>query len=524
MSQNTNGSLALNQRNKEIIVIAATKQPEESKLRVAAYCRVSTDSEDQLNSFAAQYHHYFSLIAAQEKWTLVDIYADEGITGTSAEKRTDFQRLLKDCRDGKVDRILVKSISRFSRNTKECLEILRELKSMGITVRFEKENIDTNEVAGEMATTIYAALAQGESESIANNVRWGIQKRMESGTFQTGPAPFGYRWENGSLVIEKTEAKTVRQIFDWYLAGVATYEIAERLTNEAGNARVWSESTVAYILTNERYAGDALFQKRYTTDTLPFKRAANNGEHPMYYVRLYNPPILSREDFDRAQMLRSTRASKCVFTPRVHPLTGKVVCGSCRRMLRTKVNRGISYMVCRVHSKNPEACPVSQIPEQTIYEAFCRLCYKLRHSEVLSQMLSNQRAVRTRRLLWRPEVIALNEKISNITNQSHTLAVLKQQGLVDSDIFISKSNALAEQLRKAKLEKERCMEAADTSSIPITSELMVILSSGPDFLDAFDEKLFCQLIDRIIVDSNTQLRFRLKNGLELREQVERTVR
>ena len=175
--QMTNGNTALQEKQSRVITIGADEKPKNIRLRVAAYIRVSSASEDQLNSFAAQNRYYTNLISGKENWSLVDIYADEGITGTSAEKREDFQRLLADCRRGLIDRVLVKSISRFARNTKECLEVIRELKNLGIGVCFEKENIDTSTMSGEMMTTLFASFAQAESESISGNMRWSYQRR-----------------------------------------------------------------------------------------------------------------------------------------------------------------------------------------------------------------------------------------------------------------------------------------------------------------------------------------------------------
>lgn len=179
----TDGSLALNE--KKVIVIERAERPESQKLRVAAYARVSSDSTDQLNSFMAQTNYYSTLISSNENWTMADIYADEGITGTSAQKRPDFQRLLSDCRKGRVDKILVKSISRFARNTTECLETIRELKAIGVGVCFEEQGIDTSDMSGELLTAVFAAIAQKESESISGNMRWSYQQRMKSGTYQT---------------------------------------------------------------------------------------------------------------------------------------------------------------------------------------------------------------------------------------------------------------------------------------------------------------------------------------------------
>ncbi len=214
MTSMTDGSLALQDKQRRIITIAASETPQDIKLRVAAYARVSSSSDDQLNSFAAQNRYYTTLIGSKENWTLVDIYADEGVTGTSSEKREDFKRMISDCRKGLIDRILVKSISRFARNTKECLEAIRELKSLGVSICFEKEHINTGTMSGEMITTLFASFAQAESQSISGNKRWSYKRRMQSGEFNTCKNPFGYRLKDGKLEVYEPEAVIVREIFD----------------------------------------------------------------------------------------------------------------------------------------------------------------------------------------------------------------------------------------------------------------------------------------------------------------------
>ena len=214
----TSGSLALEQQR--VIVIPAHDEIVARKLRVAAYARVSSSSEDQLNSYRVQNQYYSELISGNPDWEMVDIYADEGITGTSVEKREDFQRMMQDCRKGKIDRILVKSISRFARNTKDCLAAVRELKELGVSILFEEQGIDTARVSSEMVTAIMASLAQKGSESISGNVQWGYQKRMESGKFNTCKAPYGFTLHEGKLSIKEGEAAVIRFIFQLYLNGL----------------------------------------------------------------------------------------------------------------------------------------------------------------------------------------------------------------------------------------------------------------------------------------------------------------
>ena len=262
----TNGNLALEQQR--VIVIPAHDEIIARKLRVAAYARVSSSSEDQLNSYRVQNQYYSELISGNPDWEMVDIYADEGITGTSVEKREDFQRMMQDCRKGKIDRILVKSISRFARNTKDCLAAVRELKELGVSVQFEEQGIDTSKVSSEMVTAIMASLAQKGSESISSNVRWGVQKRMLDGTFISSSVPYGYEMFHGQLRILPSEAQFVKWIFQAYLSGLNAQSIAEQMNQAYAllgieNTRKWHNTTILYILSNERYIGDSLWQKTY---------------------------------------------------------------------------------------------------------------------------------------------------------------------------------------------------------------------------------------------------------------------
>ena len=306
--QLVDGATALAEKQSRVIKIEPAEQPQNMLLRVAAYTRVSSDSEDQLNSFAAQNRYYTELISGKAGWRMVDIYADEGITGTSVAKRDDFQRMMADCRRGLIDQILVKSISRFARNTKDCLQNIRELKELGVNVRFEREGIDTVNVSSELITAIYAAFAQKESESISGNMRWSYQRRMESGEFNTCKAPWGFRLDGRKLKICESEADIVQRIFREYLSGKNPQEIADDLNASCLTERVWNYKAVDYILQNERYAGNALLQKRYTPDMLSRQQKTNHGEREMYFVPESNDAIISPEIFERAQVLRQKRS------------------------------------------------------------------------------------------------------------------------------------------------------------------------------------------------------------------------
>ena len=522
----TSGNLALEQQR--VIVIPAHDEIIARKLRVAAYARVSSSSEDQLNSYRVQNQYYSELISGNPDWEMVDIYADEGITGTSVEKREDFQRMMQDCRKGKIDRILVKSISRFARNTKDCLAAVRELKELGVSVLFEEQGIDTSKVSSEMVTAIMASLAQKGSESISGNVRWGVQKRMQDGTYLPSSLPFGYTMIEKSIQIDETQAEIVREIYTAYLAGKNVDEIAEKLNQTQAGSRRWYNTTIRYMLSNERYIGDSLWQKTYATDTLPRKQIKNTGACLQYYVEGTHPAIMAKSTYEAVQLLRAERkkADRASFTDTSKAFRKRICCGVCGTPYQRKFIADNTYWVCRLHNQSKDKCLNQAVPEKQITAAFFHLYYKLKHhgGPIFAQMLSNLQRIRYSRMLWNEDVISLNKKISDILSQVQFLAQLQQVGGVDPDTFITSNNKLSEQLRRLKQEKARLLDTDSDDLADRTRDLMDALEDGPDFLDSFDAELFDALVEKIIVDSNERLRFRLKNGLELTEQIERTRR
>ena len=517
--EKTNGSLAMAPR---VITIPAANQETARKLRVAAYARVSSNSEDQKHSFAAQNAYYSKLITDNPDWELADIYADQGITGTSIDKRDDFLRMMEDCRKGRIDRILVKSSSRFARNAKESLEAVRELAALGVSVYFEEQNIDTAQVSGEVLIAIFAALAQRESEAISKRRRWSYQVQMKKGQFNTCQAPIGYRLDGRELEVIPEEAKVVQRIFREYLSGRNSRELARMLNEENVLGLDWKYNTIDYILQNERYAGNALLQKRYTTDTLPFCLKKNRGERPQYFVEDINEAIVSQKIFDKAQALRRERR---VAQGQMHNKVSQHMRCSCGSPIRAKQVRDRWYWVCCWHDER-HTCPLMPIPEEEVEQAFLRLYYRLKHYgiDVLTQLISDLYAARTGSLLWSENIVEINKQISDIASQERLLTQLKQQGSVDPDIFISRGNLLAERRRELKLQKERILRSEEDHTIQQTQDLLDVLESGPDWLDDFDEQLFSDMVEKIVVVDNETLRFRLLNGLEVTEKIERTQR
>ena len=280
----------------------ARKQEEEKpKLRVAAYCRVSTDSDEQATSYEAQVEHYTEYIQKNPDWEFAGIYADDGISGTNTKKREEFNRMIDDCKAGNIDMIITKSISRFARNTLDCLKYIRQLKDMNIPVLFEKESINTMDAKGEVLITIMASLAKQESQSLSQNVKMGLQYRYQQGKVQINHNRFlGYTKDaNGNLVIDPEQAETVKRIYREYLEGLSMDKIAAGLERDGiltgAGGKKWHTSTINKILRNEKYIGDALLQKTYTTDFLNKTRVKNNGLVPQYYVEGDHEAIIPKD-------------------------------------------------------------------------------------------------------------------------------------------------------------------------------------------------------------------------------------
>jgi len=314
-----------------------------SHIRLAAYCRVSTDQEDQLHSFEAQVQYYTDYIESHKEYDLAGIYADEGISGTNTRKRKDFQRLIQDCEDGKIDLVITKSISRFARNTQDCLTYSRKLKALGIGIIFEKEHINTLDASGELLFTILSSLAQDESRNISENCKWGIRSKFKKGEMHIDASTFlGYdKDDNGKLVINEEQAPIIRRIYDEFLWGKNPQQIAADLERDGiktgrGNTK-WHTTTVISILTNEKHKGDALLQKTYTADFLTKRQVKNHGEVTQYYVTDSHEGIIDKETWSavqeelqrRTDYMEKHHLQKYSYGDAWSPFIGRVYCGKC---------------------------------------------------------------------------------------------------------------------------------------------------------------------------------------------------
>ena len=370
--------------------LAENLQPQ--KRRIAAYCRVSTDQEEQLSSFEAQVSYYTNFIERNPDFECAGIYADEGISGTNTKKREQFNRMIEDCKAGKIDGIITKSISRFARNTLDCLNYVRQLKDLGIGVTFEKENIFTLDSKGEVLLSILSSLAQDESRSISENSTWGIRRRFEQGRLFINATKFlGYdKDKNGNLVINKKQAEIVRRIYREFLDGKGANRVArelegDRVINWNGKTK-WCENSIRKMLTNEKYKGDALLQKTYTVDFLSKKRADNTGQVPQYYVEDSHPAIIDKEMWEAVQLEMERRRDfarehgiqKLEYASEDNPFAGRVICGSCGQVFGRKVwnstDDRFRRIVCRCNGKyvvkGEKGCESRHIDDGVLYQAF----------------------------------------------------------------------------------------------------------------------------------------------------------
>lgn len=346
--------------------------------RVAAYARVSSGKDAMLHSLSAQISYYNNYIGGRGDWEFAGIYADEAISGTK-DTRAEFQRLLTDCRNGKIDMVITKSITRFARNTVTLLETVRELKLLGIDVYFEKENTHSLSTDGEFMLTILASYAQEESRSASENQKWRIRKMFEQGRLNNCNM-LGYRLIDGKLHIVPNEAEIVKTIFDDYLSGMGTNTIMKKLNNagiSTKNGAAWGESTLLKVLRNEKYSGDMLLQKTFRLDHLSKKKQINRGELPMYQVINSHEAIIDKEIFTKVQCEIERRAAKYRSnskTNKTYLFTGLINCGQCGKYYRRKqANAGTKYAkpawICATFNQNGKSCcPSQQIPESILLE------------------------------------------------------------------------------------------------------------------------------------------------------------
>lgn len=536
----------LTQNDMRIVVIPAKSREEikqTKRLRVAAYCRVSTDDEEQKTSYKAQIEYYTEKINKNPEWQMAGIFADEGISGTQAKKRPEFLKMIRLCRQGKIDLILTKSFSRFARNTVDSVDYIRELRALGIGVVSEKENMNTLNEDSEMLITILSCFAQAESESISKNVSWGVRQ-----SFKNGNVPIQYKkllgykkGENDLPEIIPEEAEIVKEIFRRYLDGSSMEQIADCLNEKGlttkGGDSPYRKVVIQRILTNEKYTGDALLQKTYITDCITKKSRKNNGELPMYLVKNHHEPIISRTDFNRVQEEMARRSAKRSVAEKLtktdqgkysakYALSELLICGECGTHYRrvTWTAKGFKEIKWRCINRiqyGKRKCHSSPtVDEQPLHRAivsaindFCEVkddvAKVLRESitEVLDPNLNGSVQAAQQRIDELAHNIDELIKLATVPETAST-------AMADIEKFSEEMKTLREFI---ETEKAKQMTAQRGSA-----ELDAVIErlENEDFaITEYDDVVVRQLIEKVtVIDKNT-INITFKGGFEVRKEL-----
>ncbi len=490
-----------------------------SKLRVAAYCRVSTASREQKDSYESQVKHYTQTIQSNKNWIFVDIYADEAMTGTIAYKRTDLLRLINDAINGKIDLILTKSIARFARNTVDTLNYVRMLKEKNVAIYFEEEHINTLEMAGELLLTILSSVAQQEVQNTSDNVKLGLTMKMTRGEMVGANNCLGYKIDKKkrTLVIIEKEAKIVRRIFQLYLEGYGAKVIGLQLEKEGYKTRrgdtLWNPATITKILQNEKYAGHLLMRKSITIDPIAKKRITNNGEEDMYFVKNHHPAIVSQEVFDRAQEIRKTRSnnysnrSLAAEKGKNYSFTGKLYCGFCNsiytRVTYVKPNYFKEVWKCyKADKRSRKECPDSIIisnetMENIFIDLYNSLC--LKHEKTIDKALKIiEEAIDKAGETSNNKTI--EKEIKDITSKIEQLVELKLDNQINKKVYESKYKELNLQLENLKKEQleEKNKQIEKKSTKERIKEYRKFFDKNL-MMKEFDKEIFNILVQRVIV-------------------------
>ncbi|MCM1228486.1 MAG: recombinase family protein [Clostridium sp.] len=532
-----------------VTIIPAKVQTEISRdkyhqLRVAAYCRVSTEQEEQQNSYQVQIAYYTDLINRKKEWTLVNIFADEGISGTQTKNRTEFKRMIRMCKNKKIDLVITKSISRFARNTVDCLEYVRQLKDLGIGVIFEKENINTLTMTSEFMIALYGSFAQAESESISKNVSWGKEKAYREGKVQ-----FQYKYllgykkgADGKPEIVPEEAEIVRMIYNLFLDGYSMRNIKKILESggflTATGKKTWNESHISSILKNEKYVGDALMQKTYTLDCITHKVVKNHGERPMYLVTDHHDPIVDRDTFNRVQQELARRSSKRKISDKTvteqgkysskYALTELLICGHCGTPYRrtTWSARGKKQVVWRCISRlehGKKYCPDSPtVKEENLHKGIIRAInnYYCCRDDIARILKANIGTVLE--CQGQEEITSIENRLKEIDQARNDLVGLIASGGCDEDKLDSEFSRLyqEEQQLSERLEMLKSQNKTSAETQKKLDKIMDMIEHEKFELETFDNVLIRKLIECVKVLSKTEILVIFKGGYEVKTDIE----
>ena len=533
---------------KVIVIPAAPKNTgtaEQRQLRVAAYCRVSTKEEDQLNSYEAQKSYYTDKIMENKSWTMADIFADEGITGTSAKKRADFMRMMKWCKQGKIDLILTKSVSRFARNTVDCLNYVRMLKAQGIAVYFEKENINSMDESTELMLTMMGAFAQAESESISGNIQAGKRYAM-----QRGEATINYhnlyayeKGPDGKPRAIPEQAEIVREIYRQYLAGdslnmIRKYLEEHHIPNARGGA-TWTHTAVRGILSNEKYAGDVLMQKTFQQDCISHKTIRNTGQRPMYLVQNNHEAIIDRKTYDAVQTelarrnalkgntQKSTPSGRSCYTPK-YALSDRAICGECGTLYRrcTWVNRGKKHIVWRCVSRidyGKKYCHTSpSVDEQQLQQAILRAINSVMSDKptLVRQVTENLQVVIHPNRSGELTIADIDHQLEVLAREFDTAFATAASGN-SADYSEHFKTILTQQAelktKRAELKQQQAEDAELTSHMKLAADT---LEQAGTAIAEWDEYQIRALVESVRILSKEEILVRLKSGIEKVEKLQ----
>ena len=502
---------------------------ENKKRRTAGYARVSTDSDEQFTSYEAQVDYYTNYIKSRDDWEFVEVYTDEGITGTNTKHREGFKRMIADALTGKIDLIVTKSVSRFARNTVDSLTTVRQLKDKGVEIYFEKENIWTLDSKGELLITIMSSLAQEESRSISENCTWGQRKRFADGKVTVPFNRFlGYdRGEDGNLIINPGQAATVKRIYSLFLQGMTPFGIASTMTADGvlspGGKECWNAGAVRSILTNEKYRGDALLQKSYTVDFLTKKKKVNEGEIPQYYVKNNHPAIITPDVFDMVQRELARRGQSRGRHSGVHLFSGRIKCGQCGNWYGSKVWHSTdkyrrTIWRCNHKFKNDEICTTPHLTDEEIQGFYLSALRRLladkdeiiaafEDAKDLAFDLGDLTAEQSN---LQNELLVVSELMHQCINENAHIAL-------DQADYQKRYNGLTDRFDEAKTRLEAVTgKISDKQARQATIEAFLDELKRLDGVTEFQHALWYSLADFMTVYSKNDVRVTFKDGTEIK--------
>lgn len=504
------------------------------KTRVAAYCRVSTDSEEQDLSLETQRNHYESYINSKIEWEYAGVYYDDGISGTKTAKREGLKKLMEDCEKGLIDLILTKSISRFSRNTADCLELVRKLLNYDVYIIFEKENINTGSMESELMLAVLASMAESESLSISENEKWSIKRKFQNGTYIIAYPPYGYANVDGEMVVVPEQAEIVKEMFDDCLDGMSTHSIATKLNQKGIPSRKggkWTAGTVNGILSNEKYTGDALFQKTFTDEC--FKRKRNYGECEQYYCENHHEPIISHETFEKAQIAikqrgieKGNHSEDTSKYQNRYAMSGKIKCGECGKSFKRRFHystKGKSTIAwcCSGHLEDVNSCSMKSIRDDDFKRTFLTMMNKLQFGNdlVLKPLLISLTTCNSKKT--DNSVADIEKEMENNEEQRKQINVLLAKGYLDRAVFQNAHNRLMTEYEHLVSQRNLILRM-DESGYTIEQklkELVDFLNKSEPFTE-YDDSLFDRFIEKAKVLSREEIEFEFKFGLKLKERID----